>query len=231
MNLCAVRGSLLSIALAACGVHSRDLAPDADSGVVDAGDAGDAGHAIRHASCAQSFAAGAAEPDGIDRDPGGRPRFDLWRDLGCGPSVMWGYCDSPTELGADRCSTCLWGGEGVDYAVCVGPDVGQDCGPGSAPAGYSAGVGDATQCVTCLAAAARALVCCDKQPGYDCREWPYPADGRPGMLCARHADCEPGLECKANAHGYGTCECPENDGDGDGGIEDLLCREPFGTPA
>ena len=55
-----------------------------------------------------------------------------------------------------------------------------------------------------------AAACCNEIPGVDCREWPYPGDGSPGMVCARHEDCEPGLVCgPPSGSGYGICMCPE----------------------
>jgi hypothetical protein len=60
---------------------------------------------------------------------------------------------------------------------------------------------------------AHAAACCNEIPGVDCREWPYPADGAPGMVCARHEDCEPGLVCgPPTGSGYGICQCPETYG-------------------
>ena len=67
------------------------------------------------------------------------------------------------------------------------------------------------QCWMCMPAEAHARACCDGLAGFDCRAWPFPSDGKPGMVCARHADCEPGLVCGRGGEysgGYGICQCP-----------------------
>jgi hypothetical protein len=100
---------------------------------------------------------------------------------------------------------CIRGREGEDDGVCTSFDVDSWCDGEGQAIGYGE-----LGCWICGPLEARARACCDGLPGFDCRGWPYPSDGPPGAICARHLDCQPGLLCAApaNGSGYGICACP-----------------------
>lgn len=162
---------------------------------------------IQHAACSL------ATPDVLPPLPAvnvmanGRPKLDLWRDLGCESSEV-----NAIELCGDNdgCSgqkLCI---DSDGQGVCTYADVDIWCDGEGEVMGY--GNGD---CWTCLHVEAHAKACCEGLAGFDCRAWPFPADGKPGMVCARHEDCEAGLLCGASrGSGYGICQCPGLDAEG-----------------
>ena len=108
----------------------------------------------------------------------------------------------------EHCLRMTEAGEGV----CVYGDGDSACDGEGEVAGYREG-----QCWICMPAVVHKAACCEGIDGVDCRTWPFPGDSRPGLVCARHEDCEPGLICgSSQGSGYGICQCPE-----------MIGREPF----
>jgi len=132
----------------------------------------------------------------------GRPLFDTWRDMDCEEAeAQTSLCSGAgTQPGA-----CILGDSGGQGVATFG-DVDTRCDGEGPVIGHHHG-----QCWVCSPVEVHARACCEMLAGFDCRAWPYPADGKPGMVCARHGDCEPGLLCGAGgdyAGGYGICQCP-----------------------
>jgi hypothetical protein len=157
---------------------------------------------VQHPACSIPFGRYYVfDPNPSTSDPTGRPAFDFWRDLPCESVADYPLC-SPGHLvrtASYECSTCLLL-EG-DAGVCAGSSYTESelftfregaCG-GNAPA------------------AAKARACCAGTPGVDCRSWPFELPSKPGEVCVRHLDCEPGLQCKVGFHTAGRCLCPEVD--------------------
>lgn len=159
---------------------------------------------VMHSCCSQPLPAVMPSVPMVDRTGDGRPVFDVWRDLAC-PVEAW-TCDigDPATCLPRNCLRVTEEGEGV----CVYGDIDIDCDQEGEVVGYRDG-----QCWACMPAAVHKAACCEGIDGIDCRAWPFPADGRPGMVCARHEDCETGLICGASrGKGYGICQCPETIG-------------------
>lgn len=177
------------------------------SGGSDTGGSGTGGSGAsspaHHASCASPAPSPLPDVPLINTDAAGRPRFDDWRDIPC---PLDGYLCGAAGAGSScqSQSLCLESDAAVG-GVCTFGDSDTSCDGEGEVLGY----GDGT-CWLCAPIEAHAAACCAALPGFDCREWPYPADGAPGMVCARHEDCEPGLLCGAagNSKGYGICQCP-----------------------
>jgi hypothetical protein len=162
-----------------------------------------------HPACEAAAPSPLPEVPPINADGEGRPNFDLWRDLPCGAGGH--LCG--TAGSASACESqfmCLQTDPGVG-GVCTYFDSDASCDGEGEVIGY----GDGT-CWMCAPIQAHADACCAALPGFDCRAWPYPADGTPGMVCARHEDCEPGLVCgpSGGSMGYGICQCPGLAADG-----------------
>lgn len=152
-----------------------------------------------HASCELPFPDPAPALPPINMGPDEHPRFDDWTQFDC-ESVTHPTCEDPGEQPCGRCLRGVEGGPGV----CTYADSDIWCDGEGEAVGY----GDGT-CWLCSPPEARARACCDFPEGFDCRAWPYPSDGPPGSICARHEDCEPGLVCGAHrGKGYGICQCP-----------------------
>lgn len=167
----------------------------------------DAPSEVQHPACALPFPATAPPLPPINWDADDRPRFDEWRDLGC-EGLDAGTCEAPDNA---FCGKCLKGVED-GTGVCVLGDSDIWCDGGSAE-GEALGFGGG-DCWQCAPLSAHAFACCNFPEGYDCRAWPYPSDGPPNSICARHEDCEPGLVCGPHrGSGYGICQCPGSDSD------------------
>lgn len=164
--------------------------------------------AITHSCCTQPLPAMMPSLPMVNQAADGRPLFDVWRDLACPVEVWTCDIDDPATCLPWNCLRMNEKGEGV----CVYGDVDSECNGEGEAVGYRDG-----QCWICMPAVVHKAACCEGIDGVDCRTWPFPADGRPGMVCARHEDCEPGLICGASqGSGYGICQCPE-----------MIGREPF----
>ncbi len=137
-------------------------------------------------------------PD-VHKDASGRPAFDLWRDVDCGAEPLFpAPCTSGADCDGGACLTS--GGSGV----CTYVDADTSCDGEGEVVGFRDGA-----CWMCSPPEVHAAACCAGIDGFDCRAWPFPGDGAPGQVCARHEDCEPGLVCGASAgSGYGICQCP-----------------------
>jgi hypothetical protein len=136
----------------------------------------------------------------------GRPWFDSYHDISCADLT-----GAPTCANDSDCPNAFCLQKGIATGVCVAPS--------SSTSTLLISFDDGS-CLAELTFEAQAKACCAKLSGFDCREWPYPHDGKPGQTCARHEDCEPGLLCKSGAgvdltispvHGTGICMCSEVD--------------------
>jgi len=183
-----------------------DSDADTDTDTDSDGDT-DTGSEITHPDCTEHYPDPPPPVPEVNMDETGRPYFDHWRDHEC-DNVTYLLC-------RDNLAECvLWEGEdGWCYqledggeGVCAFPDLDIWCSGGiQAVLSYKDG-----DCFMCLPVVSHAAACCEGIPGVDCRAWPYPADGRPGMVCARHEDGEGGRLCgPTKGSGYGTCQCPE----------------------
>lgn len=172
---------------------------------------------VRHDLCGNGMPIPPPPVPLVRSDPSGRPNFDLWRDLPCEE-------DTPLCTPGDGCPSCLRGQEAAPSGVCAKyGDIDASCdGEGEVLSHFD------QKCWICAPIVTHARACCAGLPGFDCRVWPYPGDGKPGMVCARHEDCEPGLVCgagyldprvcgeddgachvaQARGGGYGLCQCP-----------------------
>ncbi|PCC72397.1 hypothetical protein NAEX_05477 [Nannocystis exedens] len=154
----------------------------------------------QHLDCEVPFPEPAPPLPPINIGPDARPRFDDWTDLDC-ESLTAVACGRPQD---PPCSGICLRGTAGGPGVCTFPDIDIWCGGEGEAIGYGEGT-----CWACSPSEARALACCEFPDGFDCRDWPYPSDGPPGSICARHEDCEPGLVCGAHrGEGYGICQCP-----------------------
>lgn len=158
---------------------------------------------VQHAACTQPTPDPMPELPPVNVTADGRPRFDLWRDLDCG-DLAGNLCGAAGDASAcEDQHLCLQSDAAVGGA-CTYVDSDMWCDGEGEVLGYGDG-----SCWLCAPIEAHAAACCAGLAGFDCRAWPYPADGKPGMACARHEDCEPGLVCGAPAgKGYGICQCP-----------------------
>lgn len=173
--------------------------PPENTSTSDDSSATDSPPEVQHPACSAPFPAVAPALPPINWGPDERPRFDDWRDLGC-EELDATSCEKPDN---GPCGTCLKGVEDGP-GVCTTFDIDIWCDGEGEALGYGEGT-----CWTCAPLAARAFACCNFPEGFDCRAWPYPSDGPPGSICARHEDCEPGLVCGAHlGEGYGICQCP-----------------------
>ena len=137
----------------------------------------------------------------VDFDAHGRPLFDLWRDLPCGGLDLCGASSS-------TCGICIFGTPDASHGVCSGPWADDDTGCDELRPAMTF---MDRRCWACFGPDSHARACCAKLAGFDCRAWPFPADGVAGTVCARHEDCESGLVCGPGgpwATGYGICQCP-----------------------
>jgi len=139
----------------------------------------------------------------------GRPLFDLWRDVSCDDATEAELCSEASGIGgaSSGCGgLCFRGEPSAEDGVCSYGDIDVSCDGEGEVIGYNDG-----QCWMCSPPRVHARACCEGFAGFDCRAWPFPADGKPGMVCARHDDCEAGLVCGPGgtyASGYGICQCP-----------------------
>lgn len=177
---------------------------DSGGGSTETSAGSDTEGTVQHATCMQPFPAPAPALPEINAGPDGTPRFADWEDIDCG-SVMGSSCTADAECPE---SFCL--GSPLGTGVCTTFYVDIWCDGEGEVIGYGNGT-----CWMCAPVDAHAVACCEKLEGFDCRSWPFPGDSAPGMICARHEDCEPGLVCGSHAGaGYGICMCPEVDGTG-----------------
>lgn len=221
LNPCPCVSAALAVALLlACSARKAEFDSDgSDSGTGETGSTGGAsatgepdstsgqssghGGTAKHAACDSPFPDPAPAVPSINREPDARPSFDVWTDLDC-DALSTQPCGLP---GDPTCNgNCLRGVEGGP-GVCTHDDIDIWCdGEGEALA-YGEGA-----CWVCSPPEVRALACCQFPDGFDCRAWPYPSDGPPNSICARHEDCEPGLVCGPHrGSGYGLCQCPGAD--------------------
>ncbi|MCY1012794.1 hypothetical protein OV079_46125 [Nannocystis pusilla] len=155
---------------------------------------------VQHMVCEVPFPEPAPPLPPINFGPDARPRFDDWTDLDCG-SLTAVACGRPED---PPCNGICLRGTAEGPGVCTFADIDIWCDGEGEAIGYGEGT-----CWACSPSEARALACCEFPEGFDCRDWPYPSDGPPGSICARHEDCEPGLVCGAHrGEGYGICQCP-----------------------
>ncbi|NVB40179.1 hypothetical protein G6O69_20195 [Pseudenhygromyxa sp. WMMC2535] len=138
----------------------------------------------------------------INVDALGDPLFADWENIAC-EGLEIELCTEDEPCGGGGGGMCLFGdidGQGV----CSGADIDVWCdGEGEAMNFMS------FACFVCSPVEVHAKACCEGLEGFDCRAWPYPSDGPPNSVCARHEDCEPGLICGEHVgSGYGVCQCP-----------------------
>jgi hypothetical protein len=186
--------------LAAAGCGGNVMLEGNNANQVDPALSGKSG--VQHPACGQPTPDPMPPITGVQFDPTGRPTFDLWRDLSCSGSPA-----SVTSCnGSGQCDngSCLVSG---DDGVCTYSDVDIWCDGEGSVMGFAYGA-----CWMCSPDPVHAAACCAEVEGFDCRAWPYPGNSAPGMVCARHEDCEAGLVCGATAgDGYGICQCPGTD--------------------
>jgi hypothetical protein len=185
----------------------HDAASDA-SALTDSGPDGDAASLPpQHASCTMPNTASDLEALVVPTDARGRPSFDWWRDISCEEVTVWETC-TPDLNGRSRdCEQCIRGDELAETGLCLG-----DYRPAFCESINNQTVGELSEkgCLFCADNRMRRHACCNQIAGFDCRSWPYPSNSELGGLCARHADCEPGLVCKTIADWpFGSCTCPE----------------------
>jgi hypothetical protein len=167
---------------------------------------------VQHPACAEPLDPATLEPPPASNlaDPAGRPAFDRWRDIDC--DIALAAVETCSET--DPCSgdvMCLQGTAGGTGVCASSQDVDIWCDGEGEAMGY---LDD--QCWVCVSDEVHAAACCldpsvdpSLDGAFDCRAWPYPANGVPGTVCMAHGDCEPGLECGDHAgEGYGICQCP-----------------------
>ena len=155
-----------------------------------------------HAACSEPPPEVMPPLPAINIDATGTPRFDDWRDYDCdAPEVAGRACDDDADCEPMVCFVLNDAGQGV----CNYADADIWCDGEGEAISYRDG-----DCWACMPPVAHAAACCAGIAGVDCRGWPFPSNGAPGMLCARHEDCEPGLLCGPHrGSGYGICQCPE----------------------
>ena len=159
----------------------------------------------QHASCAAPVTEVPRLPP-INVDATGRPYFDTWRDLTIGEFLDHGCAaQTDTDCSENDLDVCLLLGTGTGAGVCSYVDVDIWCDGEGEIFSWRDG-----ECLLCMPIASHAAACTAGIAGVDCRSWPYLSDGKPGMVCAAHEDCEPGLICGEGAgSGYGVCQCPD----------------------
>lgn len=142
----------------------------------------------------------------VNTGPDGVPRFDQWRGLDCtAAKLKYPACGGPNDPSCGQGACLRFGGE---RGVCTLADIDIWCDGEGEVISY----GDFA-CWMCSPLEVHAAACCRGLAGFDCRQWPFPADGPPGAPCAVHDDCEAGLVCGSHAgEGYGVCMCPEANG-------------------
>lgn len=164
---------------------------------------------IQHAECGRPLPETLPEVPTIRQNATGRPLFDLWRDISCSAAIEAETCSEASGAGgaSSGClGLCFRGEPSAEDGVCTYGDIDVSCDGEGEVIGYHDG-----QCWMCSPPEVHARACCEGFAGFDCRAWPFPADGKPGMVCARHEDCEAGLVCGPGgtyASGYGICQCP-----------------------
>jgi len=156
----------------------------------------------QHDLCAEPLPDPLPSLPSINIDPTGAPRFDDWRDYPCDSEEVAGLaCIDDADCEPLTCYRLNSAGEGV----CTYADADIWCDGEGEAISYRDGA-----CWACMPPLAHAAACCAGIAGVDCRAWPYPANGSPGMICARHEDCESGLLCGPHrGSGFGICQCPE----------------------
>jgi len=212
---------LVTVALGSCRDvgesevdHDPDGSTDTDSDIdgdadTDSDSDSDSDGDGVHSACLQPAPDPLPALPEINLDSSDRPLFDHWRDFEC-EDVAVLYCgDEPNNcengFDFDECRSLV---VGDDEGVCAYGDGDVWCDGEGEAIGWNDG-----GCFACMPVESRAAACCAGIEGVDCREWPYPADGKPGMICARHEDCELGLVCgPPHGSGFGLCQCPETYG-------------------
>ncbi len=190
------------------GAVEGEGAPDAEQ-LSDGGDGSDAARALRHPSCQQASTATDLTSLLVDTDARGRPSFDWWRDLSCEEVAGHETCTLDLNGRSARCEGCLRSADDADVGLCVKEPSPLFC-DDTPNHGVIALASKA--CLFCGDNRLHRYACCHQIEGFDCRSWPFPGNSGPQGLCARHADCEPGLMCKTGALGrFATCMCPETE--------------------
>ncbi len=173
---------------AGAGQSTQDPGPENN-----AGDSGPAAP-VRHATC-PLVATDLRDPKSIAVDATGRPLFDLYRDIACEDVASHPVCDQDAPCAG---ASCIQSGEA--------PGVCED----SRNLNNFVLTMDGGRCHEQTSRAAHAKACCEGLQGFDCRAWPYASTSKPGELCARSLDCEPGLVCEPYfTSGFGLCLCPD----------------------
>ncbi len=150
---------------------------------------------VRHPTCS-IVADSPRDPDDIAVDATGRPFFDLYRDVSCDVASSYPTCETDAQCGPT--ASCIHSEN--QRGICEEPN----------HEGEFVLTLDAGRCQAMAPLKAHAKACCDMLPGFDCRAWPYPSSSKPGELCARARDCEPGLICERYfTEGFGLCICPD----------------------
>lgn len=153
-----------------------------------------------HPGCDLPFPTPTPDLPDINSNADGTPKFNDWAALSCDSVDTNHTCNVETDCGQSKCLQPADGEPGV----CTESDIDIWCDGEGEAIGY----GDHT-CWICAFPEYHAFACCTAIPTFDCRVWPFPADGPSGSVCARHDDCEPGLVCGPHkGAGYGICQCP-----------------------
>jgi hypothetical protein len=140
---------------------------------------------VQHASCGSPLPDPLPPLPHVNFEQDCTPSFALWQDYACDDFgvISEETCDSPD------CAFCVqFDGPGV----CTYADVDVLCdGEGEVIGSASGG------CWICAQPTQHARACCEyPDADFDCRHWPFAAEpGVVGQVCARHDDCEPGLQC------------------------------------
>ncbi len=182
--------------------RGREVPPKDEAGIAhDGGPDGTSPGPAQHGSCTQSAPADLPFVS-VPSDARGRPLFDLFRDHACTDEGVESYptCQSYDANSAWQCSACFGAGS-ADSALCVNRDA-------RAPGCLMLTSLDGS-CSACVSAQGKAKACCAGLD-VDCRPWPFDGSSGPGQLCAGHADCSPGLVCKADGMEGARCTCPED---------------------
>ena len=155
---------------------------------------------LLHPSCEAPFPEPAPMLPPVNQGPDAHPHFDDWTKIACADVPADKTCGAP---GDPPCNGLCVRGVPDGSGVCTFGDADIWCDGEGEALSYAEGA-----CWVCSPLELHALACCAQLPGFDCRTWPFPADGPPGSVCARHEDCEPGLVCGAHrGAGYGICQC------------------------
>lgn len=174
----------------------------------EAGTGAGAAQPTQHAACSVAATLPLPALPAVNADPTGRPSFADWEDVMC-DTLTGAICTGDGPCGQFSTNVCIQGVPGGE-GICVFGDSDPSCGGGDGEAlNYQN-----FACWICAFPELHAEACCAGLAGFDCRSWPFPADGPPGSVCARHEDCEAGLLCGAHTgSGYGICQCPGGSGD------------------